>query len=73
MGAIVTGPWVGVKRHIEETLPRRGGEFEHIGDILRRLRRQCELEMTHEFSQGLSLRLDLCLALEQCAEEGWSC
>jgi hypothetical protein len=70
VGAIVTGPWVGVKRHVEESPHSRCGEFEHIGEIMRRMRRQCESEMTNEFSPGLSLRLDLCLALEQCAEEG---
>ena len=70
MGAIVTGPWVGVKRHVEETPQRRSGEFESIGEILRRMRRQCESEMTNEFAPGLSLRLDLCLVLEQHAEEG---
>lgn len=47
----------------------RSGECERLGEIMRRLRRQCESEMTHEFSPSLSLRLDLCLALEQCAEE----
>ena len=70
VGAIVTGPWVGVKRHIEESPPRRWGEFESIGEIMRRMRRQCESEMTHEFSPSLSLRLDLCLTLEQYVEEG---
>jgi hypothetical protein len=69
VGAIVTGPWLGVKRHGEETPQRRRGECEHVGEILRRMRRQCESEMTHEFSPGLSLRLDLCLALEQGVEE----
>ena len=69
MGAIVTGPWVGVKRHIEEIPHGRAGEFESIGEIMRRMRRQCESEMTHEFSHGLSLRLDLCVTLEQCVEE----
>jgi hypothetical protein len=44
-------------------------DFESVGSILRRLRRQCESEMTNEFCPHLSLRLDLCLALEQCAEE----
>jgi hypothetical protein len=70
VGAIVTGPWLGVKRHAEEIPQRQCDEFECVGDILRRLRRQCELEMTSEFSPALSLRLDLCVALEQCAEEG---
>ena len=70
MGAIVTGPWLVVKRHVEETPHGRSGEFESIGEILRRMRRQCESEMTNEFSPSLSLRLDLCLALEQCVEEG---
>ena len=69
MGAIVTGPWAGVKRHVEETQGDRSGEFESIGEIVRRMRRQGESEMTHEFSPGLSLRLDLCLAIAQCAEE----
>jgi hypothetical protein len=70
VGAIVTGPWVGVKRHAVEEMPHgRWGECERVGDILRRMRRQCELEMTNDFSHGLSLRLDLCLALEQCTEE----
>jgi hypothetical protein len=66
----VTGPWVGVKRHVDESPQRRAGEFDSIGEIVRRMRRQCESEMTHGFSPSLSLRLDLCLALEQCAEEG---
>ena len=55
---------------VEETPHGLRGEFENIGDILRRMRRQCESEMTNEFSPSLSLRLDLCLAMEQCAEEG---
>ena len=66
------GPWLGVKRYIEEAPHSRAGEFESIGEIMRRMRRQCESEMTHEFSSSLSLRLDLCLALEQCVEEGRS-
>ena len=70
MEAIVTGPWVGVKRHVEETPHNRASEVENIGEIMRRMRRHCESEMTDEFSPGLSLRLDLCVALEQCAEEG---
>jgi hypothetical protein len=70
VGAIVTGPWVGVKRHVEEIPHGRDGEFERVWDILRRMRRECESELTHEFSYGLSLRLDLCLALEQCIVEG---
>jgi hypothetical protein len=70
VGVIVPGPWVGVKRHVEEMSHGRCGGCERVGDLLRRLRRQCEWEMIHEFSPGLSLRLDLCLALEQCAEEG---
>lgn len=70
MGAIVTGPWVGVKRQIEKSPHSRSGEFESIGEIMRCMRRQCESEMTNEFCPHLSLRLDLCLALEQCAEEG---
>jgi hypothetical protein len=72
VGAIVTGPWVGVKRHVEETPHGRSNEFESIGEILRRMRRACESEMANEFSPGLSLRLDLCLALEQGVEEGQS-
>lgn len=71
VGAIVTGPWVGVKRHVGETPHSRSGEFEHIGEIMRRMRGQCESEMTNEFSPHLSLRLDLCLALEQEVTEGW--
>jgi hypothetical protein len=71
VGAIVTGPWVGVKRHVEESPHSRCGELEHIGEIMRRLRRQIESEMTHEFSPGLSLRLDLLLVLEQCVEGDW--
>jgi len=70
VGAIVTGPWVGVKRYDEETPQSRCGEFESIGEILRRMRRRCESEMTDEFSHDLFFRLDLCLVLEQCAEEG---
>ena len=69
MGAIVTGPWAAVKRRVEETPHSRSGEFEHIGEIVRRIRRECEAEMNKEFSPSLSLRLDLCLALEQCIEE----
>jgi len=61
---------VGVKRQIEESPHSEAGEFEHIGDIVHHMRRQCESEMTQEFSPSLSLRLDLCLALEQHAEEG---
>jgi len=71
VGAIVIGPWVEVKRCVEETPHGRRGEFESVGDILRRVRRACESEMTYEFSPSLSLRLDLCLAVEQCAEEDW--
>jgi len=71
VGAIVPGPWVGVKRQIEETPQRRSGEVESIREIMRRMRRQCESEMTNEFCPHLSLRLDLCLVLEQCAEESW--
>jgi hypothetical protein len=55
---------------VEEVPHGRHGECESIGDIVRRMHRQCELEMTNEFSPSLSLRLDLCLVLEQCAEEG---
>ena len=70
MGAIVTGPWLGVKRHVEEIPYARSGEFESVGEILRRMRGQSESEMTNEFCPHLSLRLDLCLAMEQGAEEG---
>jgi len=73
VGAIVLGPWVEVKRHVEETLHSHSNEFEHIGEIMRRMRHQCESEMSNEFSSSLSLRLDLCLALEQDIEEDWSC
>lgn len=59
-----------VKRHVEETPQRRSGELESIGEILRRMRRQYESEMTNEFAPGLSLHLDLCLAVEQRVEEG---
>jgi hypothetical protein len=55
---------------VEEAPHGRHGECESIGDIVRRMRRECEAEMTKEFSPSLSLRLDLCLAIEQCAEEG---
>jgi hypothetical protein len=72
VGAIVTGPWVGVKRYVEETPHSRAGECERIGEILRRMRRQCESKMTDEFCPHLSLRLDLCLALEQGVKEGRS-
>jgi hypothetical protein len=48
----------------------RRSALESVGEIARRMRRQCESEMTTEFCPHLSLRLDLCLALEQCAEEG---
>ena len=72
MGAIVTGPRLGVKRHVEEMPHSRSGEFESVGEILRRMRRECESEMTTEFCPHLSLRLDLCLALEQEVEEGAS-
>lgn len=70
MGAIVTGPWLGVKRHVEARPQSGAGEFEYIVEILRRMRGQCESEMTHEFSPGLSLRLDLCLTIELYTEEG---
>jgi len=70
VGAIVTGPWVGVNRHVEESPHIGAGEFESLGEIVRHMRGQCESEMTNEFSPHLSLRLDLCLALEQGAEEG---
>ena len=59
-----------LQRQIEETQDGRSGEFESIGEILRRMRRQCESEMTNEFCPHLSLRLDLCLVLAQHAEEG---
>jgi hypothetical protein len=65
----VTLLW-GVKRHVEETPHSRTTEVESIGDILRCMRRQCESEMTNVFCPHLSLRLDLCLAIEQWAEEG---
>jgi hypothetical protein len=55
---------------VEETTQDRRGECESIGEIVRRMRGQCESEMTNEFSPSLSLRLDLCLVLEQYAEEG---
>ncbi len=69
----VTGPWLGVKRHVEETPPNRSSEFEHIGEILRRTRCEGEAVMTDEFSLGLSRCLDCCLAMEQALEEGRSC
>ena len=69
VGAIVTGPWVGIKRHVEESPKGRSGEFESLGEIMRRMR-QCESEMTNEFCPHLSLRLDLCLVLAQHTEEG---
>lgn len=72
MGAIVTGPWVGVKRPIEEAPPSRSGEFESIGEILRRLRREGEAAMADEFSLSLSRCLDCCLAMEQAIEESRS-
>jgi hypothetical protein len=72
VGVIVAGPWVRVKRHVEETPHNRSGEFEHIGEILRRMRGQCESEMTNEFSHHLSLRLDLLLSIEQDTKEGLS-
>lgn len=59
-----------VKRQVEASPPRRCDEVERLGEMVRRLRRNCESEMTNEFSPSLSLRLDLCLALEQCIEEG---
>ena len=59
-----------VKRHVEESPSRRRDEVERIREMVRRMRGHCESEMTHEFSPHLSLRLDLCLVLEQCAEEG---
>lgn len=70
MGAIVTGPWVGVKRPVQETAHSRAGEFEHIGAIMRRMRREGEAAMTDEFSLSLSRCLDCCLAMEQALEEG---
>jgi len=70
VGVIVTSPWFGVKRHVEEAPHSRSNEFESIGEIMRRMRRQSESEMTNEFCPHLSLRLDLCLVLEQHAEEG---
>lgn len=73
MGAIVTGPWVGVKRQIEESPHNRSGEFEHIGEILRRMRCEGEAAMTDEFSLSLSRCLDCCLAMEQAIEEGRRC
>jgi hypothetical protein len=66
----MTSRWVGVKRQVEAHPPRRCSEFEHVGEMVRRLRRQCESEMTNEFCPHLSLRLDLYLVLEQHAEEG---
>ena len=73
VGAIVTGPWVGVKRHVEETPHSRAGEFESIGEIVRRMRWEAESAMTQEFSLSLSRCLDCCLAMEQALEEGRSC
>ena len=70
VGAIVTGPWVGVKRHVEETPHSRSGDFESIGEILRRMRREAEASMKPEFSLSLSRCLDCCLAMEQAIEEG---
>jgi hypothetical protein len=61
------GPWLRVKRHIEET--QFSTEFQSVGEILRRMRRECESEIANEFSPSLSVRLDLCLALEQEIEE----
>ena len=69
VGAIVTGPWVGVKRHVEETPHGCAGEFESIGEILRRLRLLAEREMTEEFNPALSLRLDDLIRQEETWDE----
>lgn len=44
--------------------------FESVGDILRRMRREAESQMTTTFSRPLSLRIDHLLDLEQRLDEG---
>ena len=70
VGVIVTGPWYGVKRQLEERPHSGAGEFESIAEILRRMRRDVEAAMTQEFSLSLSRCLDCCLTIEQAIEEG---
>jgi hypothetical protein len=46
--------------------------FKSVGDILRRMRGEVELQMTDTFNRSLSLRLDQLLDQEQRCEEGRS-
>ena len=60
---------------IVRTTPRTGQRsrptdpyvFESIGDIMRRLRREAERQMTGTFDRALSLRLDQLLVQEERA------
>jgi len=51
-------------------LPIDPHAFESVGNILRRMRREAEAQMTTEFSRPLSLKLDFLLDVEQRYEEG---
>ena len=52
------------------SLPVDPHDFESVGDILRRMRRDTEAKMTSTFSRPLSLKLDYLLDEEQRYEEG---
>ncbi len=56
------------KRRIARPVDPHG--FESVGDILRRMRRDAEAQMTTTFSRPLSLRIDHLLNLEQRLDEG---
>ena len=56
------------KRRVARPVEPHG--FESVGDILRRMRRDAEAQMTTTFSRPLSLRIDHLLDLEQRLDEG---
>ena len=58
------------KRKRRITRPVEPHGFESVGDILRRMRREAEAQMTTTFSRPLSLRIDHLLDLEQRLDEG---
>ncbi len=53
------------KRRVSSPVDPHG--FESIGDILRRMRRDAERQMTDTFDRALSLRLDQLLDQEERA------
>ena len=55
---------------VEEVPHGRHGECESIGDIVRRMRRQCESEMTNEFSLAFPFAWISVWCWSRCAEEG---